>query len=502
MKAWRIKILTGPSSGKYLPVEVGFTIGRKRAKFNLNDPKASSIHAVIKKTRSGKIVLVDNNSRNGTKVNGEKRKQILLHPGVKFQIGSSKCEVIDFQKYLKQRAGESSIERYNQSTNSFVPDFHGDELQFGSTDASEVDSTELDKSSAEHSSADVNVLDDKSVGNSQFYQDAEDAGKQISATPKLNIKKFEEKRRDSPNENTEKVDFSFQQSQINSSPFAANINESSEAKDVTFDDMIGTSPSIRKFNRDPSDSEINLSNSDVSLSPAEKLDRTMVLEIAQGTNENIPIEEEVIDAALNSIQKGSVNKEPFDDLVEEVLGDSSIEPAENVPNTGGADAEEPLTKTEEIPKANENKNNLIKSTPQNKVFSADEYSSREELKPAPKTLEQAIENIEGIVENQPRPMEPLVPGIRLVFIQGPQVNTAWTIGYGPREIGPESSEFPIIEQNIPDICFLLKPTSQGVMFETSNPHTVLLNNKSIKSDILKSGDVIRIGDSAIEVETF
>ena len=480
MKNWRIKVLTGPSSGKFLPVEPGVTLGRSRARFNLQDPKASSIHAVIKKTGSGKLVLVDNDSRNGTKVNGQKRKKIILMPGVTFQIGSTKCEVIDFQKYIQNRASESEVSRYGGTgvSVSFEKDFSAEELNFGSTDSNDVAETELEPNSPidkAGSTPDVNVLGDEDslqAKSSPFYQGQQDISKKISAAPKLNIKKFEDKHTRSQVKPPESgaVDLP---SQLADSPFAALENEVRNTEsNVDFANDKPTNPSYKDpVEPNPENNcdslELQDSPEKSTASPAEELESTMVLEVA----------------------KHSVAKDdPFGALAQEISDKSDVK-VDSTAHGPGEDSQNILaTVAEESPAADIH---TEKTTP---LAKADTDWADAVLN--------AIDSAEEVAENKLTATLPLVPGIRLIFTQGPQINTAWTIGYGPREIGPESSEFPLVESGLPDICFSLHPTERGVMFKTSHPDRVSLNNKATKSDILSSGDVIRIGESMIEVETF
>ncbi|MBC86846.1 MAG: hypothetical protein CL677_06660 [Bdellovibrionaceae bacterium] len=534
MKNWRIKVLTGASGGKIFPVQPGLTLGRKRAHINLADPKASSIHAMIKKTRTGKLVLVDNDSRNGTKVGGEKRRKIILKPGVTFQIGSTKCEIIDFSAYLRSKSKDAQ-----QVKEELYQDFHGDELSFGSTDynETEMDRTELDRGS-DHQSADVKVIESPHQGNHQgsdhnYYQDEADVSQKITSAHKLNIKRYEEKSGDSlikPSDGGPKFNVRKMDGPNNSPGFSAPDDLDHESTgDMDFSKDLATNPSFEADDNfknsiaselgEEEDMDVDVSGvkSDsppqLSSTPQE-LDKTHAVEMSKNSHSGIPV------AAVLASQTGDNSDDPFGKL------EMVVESAEaNVIDAGTSDVD--LNQNPILNDAVDSEKDILATTPQESVSQSPEGMTKTMPIGSPSlesniektenisdsgikydgqawddAVDQAIESVGRHVENDVQSMQPFVPGIRLVFTQGPQLNTTWTLGYGPRSVGPDSSEFPIIEQNVPGVCFTLYPTEKGVMFQTDHPDKIKLNGASIKIEILSDGDSIKIGESAIEVETF
>lgn len=114
-------------------------------------------------------------------------------------------------------------------------------------------------------------------------------------------------------------------------------------------------------------------------------------------------------------------------------------------------------------------------------------------------LEEFTSLIEDQAEDMHKPLVPLEKVIRLSFLAGLQAETEWTLGYGPRRAGALSVDMPILEPNAPETCFEIIPTAQGVLFKTNHADIVMINNKSQGSVLLKSGDMIRIHDTIIEV---
>jgi len=103
------------------------------------------------------------------------------------------------------------------------------------------------------------------------------------------------------------------------------------------------------------------------------------------------------------------------------------------------------------------------------------------------------------VNNDPKPLKPFDPLLLLNIVRGPQIGTTWVLGYGPRSIGIESVDLPLLDANAPEIAFVVTPKGTYAQFETLHPKKVRLNNKSVSSEILRSEDKISVGDTVIQV---
>lgn len=103
------------------------------------------------------------------------------------------------------------------------------------------------------------------------------------------------------------------------------------------------------------------------------------------------------------------------------------------------------------------------------------------------------------IKDSPRPLHPFQRILKLNIIRGLQAETVWTLGYGPREIGPASVDLVLEESSAPPICFTVEADGPNIIFKTDHPQLVKLNEKSVKSDTLKSGDVISIAETRITV---
>jgi pSer/pThr/pTyr-binding forkhead associated (FHA) protein len=76
-------------------IEEGLQIGRTDGNIIIDDPKASGRHAQIELDGKGQLILQDLGSSNGLLINGRRVKRIALLPGVSFEIGRTRCRVIE-----------------------------------------------------------------------------------------------------------------------------------------------------------------------------------------------------------------------------------------------------------------------------------------------------------------------------------------------------------------------------------------------------------------------
>ena len=91
------------------------------------------------------------------------------------------------------------------------------------------------------------------------------------------------------------------------------------------------------------------------------------------------------------------------------------------------------------------------------------------------------------------------PALKLSFVQGIQSDEELILGYGPRSAGSESLDIELFDQDAPPQAFELLPGPGMVQIKISSVGRVLLNNKTIKTDMLKDGDLISIGNTLIKV---
>jgi pSer/pThr/pTyr-binding forkhead associated (FHA) protein len=111
-------------------------------------------------------------------------------------------------------------------------------------------------------------------------------------------------------------------------------------------------------------------------------------------------------------------------------------------------------------------------------------------------LKAAIENS----ENQVNPkLMVFDKTCKLQFLDGIQTSSTYELQYGPRNFGNACLEFPIYEEDAPDLCFQITQAEEGLSFYTPYPETVLLNGQGHSVQILKNNDEIQINNTIIKV---
>ncbi len=89
-----VKVLNGPIKGKVYALKNNMLFGRTAGDIVLRDDLVSDPHAKIEIYSSGKIMLIDQNSKNGIYVNGNPKVKAILEEGSKFSLGNSEFEVL------------------------------------------------------------------------------------------------------------------------------------------------------------------------------------------------------------------------------------------------------------------------------------------------------------------------------------------------------------------------------------------------------------------------
>lgn len=95
--SWALKGLGGPLADKIFTLKPGTTLGRQ-GDIVIPDTKSSGVHARITESTSGRWVLMDNNSKNGTRIQGERISKVALSDGLKFYIGDQGFEVFEIKE--------------------------------------------------------------------------------------------------------------------------------------------------------------------------------------------------------------------------------------------------------------------------------------------------------------------------------------------------------------------------------------------------------------------
>jgi pSer/pThr/pTyr-binding forkhead associated (FHA) protein len=95
--SWALKGLAGPLKDKTYTVKSGITMGRQ-GDIVIPDLKASGQHARIRQLSNGKWIVEDTDSKNGTRIEGERITRVYLTDGLRFFIGDQGFEVIEIKE--------------------------------------------------------------------------------------------------------------------------------------------------------------------------------------------------------------------------------------------------------------------------------------------------------------------------------------------------------------------------------------------------------------------
>ena len=109
-----------------------------------------------------------------------------------------------------------------------------------------------------------------------------------------------------------------------------------------------------------------------------------------------------------------------------------------------------------------------------------------------------IKSMDKIV-SRPKELHPFKPLLEFSFIGGLQTGTRWSLGYGPRFVGPGSMDLIIYEDNLPDLLFEIKQTGLSFTISALADTPIRVNDKVVSSETIKSGDVISFANTKIKV---
>ena len=114
-----LRALSGPIEGQSFDIKKGLKIGRTKGDILLDDPSVSSLHAKIDIYPNGKMMLLDQDSKNKIMIEDREVIKSILEKDTKFRIGKTEFEVAlvmtaeeitaNFIKKLSQKVEDSPI---------------------------------------------------------------------------------------------------------------------------------------------------------------------------------------------------------------------------------------------------------------------------------------------------------------------------------------------------------------------------------------------------------
>lgn len=82
---------------------------------------------------------------------------------------------------------------------------------------------------------------------------------------------------------------------------------------------------------------------------------------------------------------------------------------------------------------------------------------------------------------------------------GVQAGSAWILGYGPRQLGPHSSDLCILDDTLDGVCLKIYQNDGVIHIESPNKKDFVVNGQKKSSEVLKEKLNIQIGNTLLEV---
>ena len=97
-------------------------------------------------------------------------------------------------------------------------------------------------------------------------------------------------------------------------------------------------------------------------------------------------------------------------------------------------------------------------------------------------------------KNALKKLMPFPQLVELKFLRGPLIQKRYHLAYGPRIFGAQSLDFPLYSEKLPDDFFSIGIKNHKIFIKTVYPSLLRLNNNSIMSANLKTGDLLEFLD--------
>jgi hypothetical protein len=133
-----------------------------------------------------------------------------------------------------------------------------------------------------------------------------------------------------------------------------------------------------------------------------------------------------------------------------------------------------------------------------KVFTDEQM---EELFPSKTWRDLLVDEINqnALTTMPPQELSAFNPKVELQFIQGIQTDESKILTFGPRTAGFWSLDIALHEIQAPELAFKIIPSAEGARIVNFDLSRVMLNDAVFESQVLISGDRIKVGESIIKV---
>ena len=112
---------------------------------------------------------------------------------------------------------------------------------------------------------------------------------------------------------------------------------------------------------------------------------------------------------------------------------------------------------------------------------------------------QFMKNQTAKIQDAPMSLKVFFKPVKVLFYAGLQKGREYHLDYGPRFFGRRSVDCPIFDKKSPEKAFALIPKAGHILFKTSHPDEVRINDKKEEQARLKNEDEIFVGDTVLKV---
>lgn len=105
----------------------------------------------------------------------------------------------------------------------------------------------------------------------------------------------------------------------------------------------------------------------------------------------------------------------------------------------------------------------------------------------------------ALLEEEPIEVYPFENLLEFRCLRGLQMETVWTLGYGPRYFGINSVDISLLDPEMGEGGFTISPSEEGPSLRPDPGSRVLVNGKEEGEVVLHEGDIISFGETEIQM---
>jgi hypothetical protein len=96
-------------------------------------------------------------------------------------------------------------------------------------------------------------------------------------------------------------------------------------------------------------------------------------------------------------------------------------------------------------------------------------------------------------------LEPFERGVYVRVTDGPFLGLEWFLGYGPRFLGPASTDLCLPDNRLPSLCIKILKLGSQIKIESTNQKKYVFDGAEASDKILQDKMVIALGENILEI---